>query len=327
MMLNFYCSTTKGKNVVLWERDNSPEQQWKVIETSDYCYKLQTMKDTARVLNRHVESGADNNNADAVTMNSNANATQEILIGSSLGNTVYISMLVFDDPNVSTLYLTAVNNERGNGTDKTPDSDGNVYWADDDTLGDKQVWNISPSIDEVIIPSSKYEYICQQTYNWVNGAYNITTARFQDYGCAAVTATMFMQIMANNPSITPEDLFEWGVITSSNGYPYALWNTSGAPVNYTFYKIADNWSSAKNHIYNQLSLGKPVIIHLHEYEGTSRDGHFVVGIGMKANTTVSNMTYDDIYVLDPWTPNNETLSDTMNTNPLWANFDNIRVAV
>lgn len=129
MMLNFYYSQKKGENVVLWGDDGSPEQQWKVIETSDYCYKLQTMKDTARVLNRHVESGADNNNADAVTMNSNANATQEILIGSSLGNIVYISMLVFDDPNASTLYLTAVNNEEASGTAKTPTSDGNVYWA------------------------------------------------------------------------------------------------------------------------------------------------------------------------------------------------------
>lgn len=129
MMLNFFYSQKKGENVVLWGDDGSPEQQWKVIETSDYCYKLQTMKDTARVLNRHVESGADNNNADAVTMNSNANATQEILIGSSLGNTVYISMLVFDDPNASTLYLTAVNNEEASGTAKTPTSDGNVYWA------------------------------------------------------------------------------------------------------------------------------------------------------------------------------------------------------
>ncbi len=344
-MLNLYGSASNGKNVVLWNSDNSLEQQWKVVETSEYVYKLQTMKNTNYVLDRYVVSGDNYNNADVWTESSNSSGEQEILIAQTVGNVVYVSMPVYNgNTYVTTYYLTAVSNANGEADEKTPTSAGNVYWAEplaeNGGLTSAQKWKMvevgttsggdntgTGNENDIVISSSKYTYYCQQDYPWVNGAYGITTTRFQDYGCPAVAATMFMQIMANNPLIKPEDLFEWGVMGNDNGYPYALWNTSGAPVNYTFYKIADDWSSAKNHIYNQLCLGKPVIIHLHEYEGTQRNGHFVLGIGMKANTTISNMTYNDIYVLDPWTSDNETLSDTMNTNPLWVNFDNVRVAV
>ena len=298
-------------------------------------YVLRSSANSQKCLDLYTGSGTGaNSNAQLYTPSETSYLTFEV---GNYSDTVRIKLAGTTN---NGYYLTANPGEHGERTEKSSTDVGNVYFKSTRVYDDSQEWIVhrvgttsggdtgnTGNENDIVIPSSKYTYYCQQDYPWVNGAYGITTTRFQDYGCPAVAATMFMQIMANNPLIKPEDLFEWGVMGNDNGYPYALWNTSGAPVNYTFYKIADDWSSAKNHIYNQLCLGKPVIIHLHEYEGTQRNGHFVLGIGMKANTTISNMTYNDIYVLDPWTSDNETLSDTMNTNPLWVNFDNVRVAV
>ena len=339
-MLNLYGSASDGKNVVLYDSDGSLEQQWKVVETGEVIYKLQTMKNTNYVLDRYVGSGSNYNNADVWTESANSNAEQEILIGHTLGNVVYISMPVYNgNTYVTTYYLTAVSNANGEADEKTPTSAGNVYWAEplaeNGGLTSAQKWRMvevggtsggdtgnTGNENDIVISSSKYTYYCQQDYPWVNGAYGITTNNFQQTGCAAIACTMFMQIMADDSSIKPEDLFEWGVISNSGGYPWASWSTVGAPVNYTFSKVT-SWSSAKSTIYNQLIIGRPVIIHLN---GSNGGTHYVVGCGLKAGTNASNMTYDDIYVLDPWDFEHKTLQETMNHTNKWNTFDNVRIA-
>lgn len=130
-MLNLYGSASDGKNVVLYDSDGSLEQQWKVVETATATYKLQTMKNTNYVLDRYVGSGNNYNNADVWTASTNSSGEQEILIGQSLGNIVYISMPVYNgNTYVTTYYLTAVSNANGTSSGKTSTSAGNVYWAE-----------------------------------------------------------------------------------------------------------------------------------------------------------------------------------------------------
>lgn len=138
---------------------------------------------------------------------------------------------------------------------------------------------------------------------------------------------MFSQIMQNNPNITPEDMFRWGLAINSDGYPYATWTqNSSSPLNFEFSAAigTNSWNTAKSTIYNQIKSGKPVMIHLNN---TATGGtHFVVGYGLKAGATASNLTPSMVYVLDPWTSSNKTLQNTMNYSSNWSNFHWVKIA-
>lgn len=351
LALNVYGTNaaSTGRNVCLYDKDENPNdimQKWyvtKFSENDDYGFVMRSKVDNSFVLDRSdgSVSSSYNNNAHLCKETYTTALDCRVEPINVQGNIYRICL-----PGRN-LYLTAAN---GNGTNPTSSittqsqltgANKNVYWAAEattvgSTAYNKQCWTVvdldaeeeegggTETGNDIKIPSSKYNYICQQTYPWVNNAYNITRDNFQDTGCAAVAATMFMQIMDNDPSIVPEDLFEWGVIENSGGYPYASWDTSGAPVDYTFYKAASAWNTtAKTNICNEITSGRPVIIHLKDDEGGT---HFVVGYGLKAGTTASNITYNKIYVLDPWTPDNKTLQDTMNYTTLWSKFGNVRIA-
>lgn len=125
MMLNLYGSASEGKNVVLWERDNSLEQQWKV--SVENGFKLQTMRNTGFVLSRATD-GTNNANVQAdITVPCDH---QQLAITPLSNGFVKISQNLFSNGTyVRELFLTAVSNDNGS-SNKTGDTDeGNVYWA------------------------------------------------------------------------------------------------------------------------------------------------------------------------------------------------------
>ncbi len=339
--MNLYSSgsVSNGMNVVLYDNDDSNEQKW-YFDGERFFPESGTGSSYHKFCLDRYTASTYRDNADiweATAADAAAQVVEVIKYG--YYQRVRLKTKIKNASNEEVYYyLTAGANANGTGSGKSAGVAGNIYWAEEITTGSqamRQNWiftevgsssggNSEDTDSDIKIPSSKYTYICQRTYPWVNNNYNITSSRFKDYGCAAAAATMFMQIMANDPTIVPEDLFEWGVITNSEGYPFATWNTAGASVSYTFNKVADSWdSTARSNIYNEINSGRPVMIHLN---GPNNGTHFVVGYGLKAGTTISNMTNDKIYVLDPWTEDNKTLKNTMDCKDEWANFDNVRIA-
>lgn len=117
--LNLYYSGSivNGQNVCLWTQDGSLEQQWKFDGS-----KLLNMRNTRYALDKYTVAGnANNNNADVWEANDPTN--QNIVFEAVSGNIVKIKLAS------SGLYLTAFSDTHGNNTDKTPTSDGNVFWA------------------------------------------------------------------------------------------------------------------------------------------------------------------------------------------------------
>jgi len=333
--LNVWCSSsypaTNQSNVCLWTKDTTDTaQHWVIDRIGTTNYILKPVENSAKALDLYTGTGTGaNSNAQLYTPSETSYLEFDV---GGYSDTVHIKLAGTTN---NGYFLTAYSDANGTRTGKSNTSAGNVFFQKYEIFDDRKEWIPVPigttsggdtgntgNENDIVIPSSKYTYYCQQDYPWVNGAYGITTSNFRQTGCAAIACTMFMQIMANNPLIKPEDLFEWGVMSNNDGYPWASWSTAGAPVNYIFAQV-DTWSSAKSAIYNQLIIGQPVIIHLN---GSDNGSHYVVGCGLKAGTNASNMTYDDIYVLDPWDFEHKTLQETMNHTNKWNTFDNVRIA-
>lgn len=320
---------TNNRNVCLYQYDsNDIMQQWKVVSTSG-GYRLQAAGGAVGYYLDRLSYGATSsnplNNAQTYT------ASEDSIVNFESTN-VENWVKIYQNVNGTRYYLTAVNCTNGTADGKSSTSPGNVYWAPESYSQSFQTWKVVPigggsSSGDIKIPSSKYTYISQQTYPWVNGAYGISTGTFQQTGCAVVAQAMFSQIMQNNPNITPEDMFRWGLAINSDGYPYATWTqNSSSPLNFEFSAAigTNSWNTAKSTIYNQIKSGKPVMIHLNN---TATGGtHFVVGYGLKAGATASNLTPSMVYVLDPWTSSNKTLQNTMNYSSNWSNFHWVKIA-
>ena len=313
---------------ILGANSNDTAQHWKLVKINSNNYAFQCVANPQMYLDLYTGSGTGaNSNAHLYTPSETSYLDFEV---GTYSNTVRIKLA---GTTKNGYYLTANVGSDGTKDGKSNTAAGNVFFQKYEIYGDAKDWIVNlisttsggdntGNENDIVISSSKYTYYCQQDYPWVNGAYGITTNDFQQTGCAAIACTMFMQIMADDPSIKPEDLFEWGVISNNGGNPWASWSTAGAPVNYNFSKVT-SWSSAKSTIYNQLIIGRPVIIHLN---GSNGGTHYVVGYGLKSGTTASNMTYGDIYVLDPWEFEHKTLQETMNYTNKWSTFDSVRIA-
>lgn len=198
--LNVFGVANEGANVGLQYVDGSLAQQWKVVETSAYNYKLQTMKNTSCFLDRYVGSGSNYNNADIWEATAIGAGDQEILITHSLGNVVYISMSVYNNNTyVTTYYLTAVSNDDGTEGGKTNTSAGNVYWAE--ALGENggltsaQKWRMTEVVDGTHTISNGLDTIAPLTEGTLNAInYSSDNVEFiARYYCSDTTKTKLLK--------------------------------------------------------------------------------------------------------------------------------------
>ena len=331
-MLNLYGSASDGKNVVQYTADGSDEQRWKYTGN-----KLLTMRNTNFALDRYRGSGS-YNNADVWTESSSENSDQCVYIRGYSDGTCHI-VLASTLGDQDELRLTAYGSGNGTASGKSSTSNGNVFWAAP-TYDDYQNWyyteegsssggetpepSTNPLTNDVKIASSKYHYYCQQTYDWDDGNYGISKKDFQQTACAVLSETFVSQIEENNPSITAEDCFRWGLAKNSDNFPYATWNTSNEAFHFTFQKVAtsNEETKAMKTAFEQIVAGKPVVFGV--YKGSNF--HYVVGYGLKKGCSIDTVQRSDIYVLDPWTESNRTLADTMNySNGRWSNFYSLRI--
>ncbi len=177
-MLNVFDVADEGDNVGLQYVDGSLAQQWKVVETSAYNYKLQTMKNTSCFLDRYVGSVNNYNNADVWESTDIGAGDQEILIAHTLGNIVYISMSVYNgNTYVNTYYLTAASNANGTSDGKTSNSAGNVYWAEplaeNEGLTSAQKWRMTEVVEGTHTISNgldTIEPLVEATLNAINNS-------------------------------------------------------------------------------------------------------------------------------------------------------------
>ena len=149
--------------------------------------------------------------------------------------------------------------------------------------------------------------------------------------CSAVAATMMARIMENDNSITPKDLYDWGVWTVRGNAPWANWTQNKySQLHFTFEEPAtQGWSTAKGLIFDEIMEERPVIIWLTNNSGGT---HFVVAYGLKRGASRENLQYNQIMVLNPYPmPNNGiyedgTLDEVMQL-ALWSKFGSIRRAI
>ena len=147
--LNVYASGTTisaRRNVCLYTNDTTDVmQQWVPVgnETDGYFLKCSANQNYALHYATGADSGSCVGNADVKS--GIAKAPTEFLVDFIyLGN----NQVKIKRRN-SNEYLTAYNDAAPtSNTISTKTTNGNVYWTADDSLGNKQVWNISPSIDE-----------------------------------------------------------------------------------------------------------------------------------------------------------------------------------
>ena len=150
--LNVYASGTTisaRRNVCLYDSDATDVmQQWVVTGNETDGYFVKSNASTAYAL--HYATGADSGSCvgNADVKSGIAKAPTEFLVDFIyLGN----NQVKIKRRN-SNEYLTAYNDAAPtSNTISTKTTNGNVYWTADDSLGNKQVWNVSPSIDEETI--------------------------------------------------------------------------------------------------------------------------------------------------------------------------------
>ena len=150
--LNVYASGTTisaRRNVCLYTNDTTDVmQQWVPVgnETDGYFLKCSANQNYALHYATGADSGSCVGNADVKS--GIAKAPTEFLVDFIyLGN----NQVKIKRRN-SNEYLTAYNDAAPtSNTISTKTTNGNVYWTADDSLGNKQVWNVSPSIDEETI--------------------------------------------------------------------------------------------------------------------------------------------------------------------------------
>ena len=149
--------------------------------------------------------------------------------------------------------------------------------------------------------------------------------------CSAVAATMMARIMENDNSITPKDLYDWGVWDVIDNAPWANWTQNEhSQLHFTYENPAtQGWSTAKGLIFDEIMEERPVIIWLTNNSGGT---HFVVAYGLKRGASRENLQYNQIMVLNPYPmPNNGipedgTLDEIMQFS-LWSTFGSIRRAI
>ena len=229
---------------------------------------------------------------------------------------------------------------------------GNVYWASPASEGSmtwkKQCWYVidveggsepepDPGDDtltsDVVVSMPDDTYLSQrESSTWTGFDYSICSLQtLKDSGCSAVAATMMARIMENDNSITPKDLYDWGVWTVRGNAPWANWTQNNySQLHFTFEESATKgWSTAKGLIFDEIMEDRPVIIWLTNNSGGT---HFVVAYGLKRGASRENLQYNQIMVLNPYPmPNNGiyedgTLDEVMQL-ALWSKFGSIRRAI
>lgn len=256
------------------------------------------------------------------------------------GNSNYIQIRL---ANNSAKYLTANQNSNGSASGKDVNAAGNVYFYKGGLDDFSQDWrpvridgttpDPEPGDDvlsrDVIVSKPAGTYLSQRNENTWTGLTDVCTlSRLKGYGCSAVAATMVARIMEKKTSITTKNLYDWGVWSVSDGYPWALWTQNkSSQLHFTFSDSTTSWSSAKQIIFDEITNNRPVIIWL---KNDSVGGtHFVVGYGLKAGASRQNLQYDQIMVYNP-DPNGATsdgtLKDIMAYNA-WKNFGSVRKAI
>lgn len=123
--LNLYSSGTAsdGMNVVLYDPDNTREQQWLYSNG-----RLYIKTNTAFCLDRFTGSAAPDN-ADIYTASS-ADANEQLIVFEEVaGYTNCVKIRLTNKVNGQYYYLTAYNTQNGTGSGKSKTSAGNVYWT------------------------------------------------------------------------------------------------------------------------------------------------------------------------------------------------------
>ncbi len=185
--LNVYASGTTisaRRNVCLYDSDATDVmQQWVVTGNETDGYFLKCNASTGYAL--HYATGADSGSCAGNTDVKNGIAkfpTDFLVDFIYLGNNQ-----VKIKRRGSNEYLTAYNDVTPtSNTITTKKTDGNVYWSADNTLGNKQVWNISPSIDEedetegqkLVLPIN----YCKLNASYKNATYKQTYNGATHYG-------------------------------------------------------------------------------------------------------------------------------------------------
>ena len=147
--LNVYAANTISarRNVCLY--DDTPSdvmQQWLVTETVNGGYVLKCAANNGYGLRY-----SDGTNPESCAENADVEHWSNMASADSLVNFEYLgNNRVKIKHHYTGKYLTAYSNANGGSNSITDvETTGNVYWATgSSTLGNKQIWNISPSIDE-----------------------------------------------------------------------------------------------------------------------------------------------------------------------------------
>lgn len=311
--LNVYGSSITGSsNVCLWSQNkNDVNQQWKVVSASS-GYKLQAGGgSTSYYLARNSSSNNAQTSTSAATINFESidNVANKVKIYTLVSGTKY--------------YLTASASDGNGSSNANTTATGNVYWTSTN-YGTRQHWTYheapaSSTSTAVTIPYFG-TYISQQDYN-INSQYlgGLTMDEWQDTSCGVIATMYAMRMMDRDTDYMPEDVYTHGYVKYNSGVEMNFDNGTTAYGFKTDIKEG-NWNAVKTIIFDEIIAGRPVII-----RAKNRAGHFVTAYKLAAGTTRSGITQEDVYVLDPWTPNNDTLKKvTSYSNGIWSTIINVR---
>ena len=337
--LNVYASAGTApslSNVCLWTSSSSDMgQQWIYKESGSNQYFV-CKANPSVALDMYTGSTAGQNNVNAHVY---APSTTSYLAFEDT-DSGYIKIKL---ARYSNKYLTANQGNNGTSNGRTTHDAGNVYWYAGGLTDHSQEWkpvlvddggSVDPEPDsslthDVIISKPSNTYLSQRNDNTWTGLEKVCSlSRLKGYGCSAVSATMIARIMEKNASITTKNLYDWGVWSVSDGYPWALWTqNSSSQLHFKFSDATRVWSSAKQLIFDEIMANRPVLIWL---KNDSNNGtHFVVAYGLKAGASKTNLQYNQIMVYNPdptGAVSDGTLKDMM-ANSLWKDFGSVRTAI
>jgi murein DD-endopeptidase MepM/ murein hydrolase activator NlpD len=194
-MLNLYYNTSvaNGQNVVLYTRDGSEEQKWKLIGD-----RLVSMRNESFALDRYHTSNTsnqNNNNADVWAIADTDSADQIVQVRMISDN---IAVIVLND---NKMVLKAVSSANGTNSGKTVQSSGNVYWSEPtENYDDTQKWYITrvDVEDETEKPQTEGQKLvlpikqCKLNASYKNEAYQNTYSYIHygvDLGSTAHTSS------------------------------------------------------------------------------------------------------------------------------------------
>ena len=239
-------------------------------------------------------------------------------------------------------YLTANQNSGGTSSGTDVNAAGNVYFYGGGLTDLSQDWlpvrldggtDPDPGDDaltsDVIVSKPNNTYLSQRAdTTWAGFDSSYPVGNFKSSGCSAVAATMMARIMENKATITTKNLYDWGVWSVRDNFPWANWTQNkNSQLHFTYEDPATKgWSTAKGLIFDEIVNDRPVIIYLkNDTLGTS---HFVVGYGLKRGASRDNLQYDQVMVYNPdpqGAVEDGTLADMMKLN-IWKDFGSIRRA-